>query len=132
MLDGDGATVKETFPLSYYTVKSGLPVLERYWEFVRRYMEEGPRTLRTASNSSCQWPIAGEHRQWVSPNACGAWWELHHDGDWRSAGAHARSGRWIAMQTSKVPKWPQEIGRALPYRTRRSWVRDATTVTPPN
>ncbi|MCW5617523.1 MAG: hypothetical protein KIT32_20580, partial [Rhodocyclaceae bacterium] len=39
-------------------------------------------------------------------------------------------GRWIAMQTSKVPKWPQEIEEACRIEPGDPWVRDATTVTP--
>ena len=39
-------------------------------------------------------------------------------------------GRWIAMQTSKVPRWPQEIEEACRIEPGDPWVRDATTVTP--
>ena len=111
---------KETFPLRLLPPTSGLPVLETLLEFVRRYMEEAG-TLRTASEFlHAQWPIAGRASPTVSPYACGAWWELHHDGDWRSAGAHARSGSLDRDANEQRFRGGRARSKSLPYRTRRS------------
>jgi hypothetical protein len=43
LLDADGVTIKETFAFPIYSTKKD--ELLNYWEFVRRYMEEGPAKL---------------------------------------------------------------------------------------
>lgn len=55
LMDADGVTVKDTFSLGQYGMlteedlsnpaKQDGNYLHRYWEFVRRYMEEGPAQL---------------------------------------------------------------------------------------
>ena len=131
VLDSDGATVKETFPLSYYTVKSGLPVLERYWEFVRRYMEEGPEDA--AHRVEFFMPVA-DRRESIANGFHRMHAELGGNFIMTVIGAALAlmlvPGRWIAMQTSKVPRWPQEIEEACRIEPGDPWVRDATTVTP--
>ena len=131
VLDSDGATVKETFPLSYYTVKSGLPVLERYWEFVRRYMEEGPEDA--AHRVEFFMPVA-DRRESIANGFHRIHAELGGNFIMTVIGAALAlmlvPGRWIAMQTSKVPRWPQEIEEACRIEPGDPWVRDATTVTP--
>ena len=131
VLDSDGATVKETFPLSYYTVKSGLPVLERYWEFVRRYMEEGPEDA--AHRVEFFMPVA-DRRESIANGFHRMHAELGGNFIMTVIGAALAliliPGRWIAMQTSKVPKWPREIEEACRIEPGDPWIRDATTVTP--
>ena len=131
VLDADGVTVKETFPLSYYTPTSGLPVLERYWEFVRRYMEEGPEDA--AHRVEFFMPVA-DRRESIANGFHRMHAELGGNFIMTVIGAALAlmlvPGRWIAMQTSKVPKWPQEIEEACRIEPGDPWVRDATTVTP--
>ncbi|MCP5254260.1 MAG: hypothetical protein H6947_07395 [Zoogloeaceae bacterium] len=131
VLDADGVTVKETFPLSYYTPTSGLPVLERYWEFVRRYMEEGPEDA--AHRVEFFMPVA-DRRESIANGFHRMHAELGGNFIMTVIGAALAlmlvPGRWIAMQTSKVPRWPQEIEEACRIEPGDPWVRDATTVTP--
>ena len=131
VLDADGVTVKETFPLSYYTPTSGLPVLERYWEFVRRYMEEGPEDA--AHRVEFFMPVA-DRRESIANGFHRMHAELGGNFIMTVIGAALAlmlvPGRWIAMQTSKVPRWPREIEEACRIEPGDPWIRDATTVTP--
>lgn len=45
VLDKDGKTIKETFPLTVFNGGSEVAKdqLRQYWEFARRYMAEGPK-----------------------------------------------------------------------------------------
>ena len=129
VLDTDGVTVKETFPLSYYTSTSGLPVLERYWEFVRRYMEEGPEDA--AHRVEIFMPVA-DRKETIANGFHRMHAEFGGNFIMTVLGAALAliliPGRWIAMQTSKVPRWPREIEEACRIEPGDPWVRDATTV----
>ncbi|MBX3686114.1 MAG: hypothetical protein KF909_08255, partial [Rhodocyclaceae bacterium] len=110
---------------------SGLPVLERYWEFVRRYMEEGPEDA--AHRVEFFMPVA-DRRESIANGFHRMHAELGGNFIMTVIGAALAlmlvPGRWIAMQTSKVPRWPQEIEEACRIEPGDPWVRDATTVTP--
>jgi len=115
VLDRDGETVLESFALSVSDTGSpeGLRILRSHWEFIRRYMEEGPAAvseqikfclpiakaresflfgfhLMLAGNSSDKmpWPVLLTSMLFdvvISPF------------------------RFFAMQTSKIPNWPPAI-----------------------
>jgi hypothetical protein len=108
-LADDGVTVLETFALAYYD-NSISPYLFRQWEFIRCYMEKGPEklidqvinTMDVAEHKETFWfgfhRIMGEFGQY----ALIAW-------IFSPFVLACAIGRWIAMQTSKIPVWPAEI-----------------------
>lgn len=123
VLDKDGVTVKETFAFSEI---AGSAVerewLKRYWEFVRRYMEDGPSSV-IGFVKFCM-PF-GEERETFK-------WFFHR--------VHALfgllglllffpiyPGRWLAMRTCKIPVWPDEIERVCPIDANDPYRKDAST-----
>lgn len=112
VLDADGKTVRETFPLPMITGGSDVQLdgLRGYWEFVRRYMEEGPKDA--AQRVEVLLPIA-EQRDTVARG----FQRLYMEGAgnpisavfYAVLAAFAAPGRWFAMRTSKIPTWPADI-----------------------
>ena len=125
VLDKDGVTVKETFAFMLWGAgERDRDELPRYWEFVRRYMEEGPASVAEIVEYCL--PIADQRESFT--------FGFHRThGDAGSAPLPIQlfilliylvtyPGRWIAMRTSKLPVWPQKIEEACavdandPYR----------------
>lgn len=126
VLDADKNTVLESFALSYRDVLSAHDLsptssqcsdqdfVRSHWEFVRRYMEEGPMAVSDQVkfcmpvSERKEKAIAGMHR--VFANFSG--------GSWVMVGIMApfclavALGRVLAMKTSKIPVWPQEVEAA--------------------
>jgi len=122
ILDTDGVTVKETFGLGVVGAmsaadraapegKRSIDVVLAHWEFVRRYMEEGPQSI-------------SDQIQFCMPVAVG---KESAKGSFERMFANMSGapiiafivmcpflllfsvGRVIAMKTSKIPVWPREI-----------------------
>ena len=112
VLDQDGKTVKETFPLPVFNGGSEVQrdQLRQYWEFVRRYMEDGPKDA--AKRVEFLIPIASRRETLAE-----GFHRIHAEGGsniimsiiFAALAAIAAPGRWFAMRTSKIPKWPAEI-----------------------
>lgn len=116
VLDKDGVTVRESFALSVSETGApeGLELLRSHWEFVRRYMEEGPEAV-TGQVQFCL-PIAkqresfmfGLHRLMAnsSTNAFYLWpiviMSMAFD-------LLIVPFRFFAMRTSKIPVWTPEV-----------------------
>jgi hypothetical protein len=109
ILADDNETVIDTFCLP--ATSSDRKELDRHWEFVRRYMEEGPESVLHAVEECL--PIAGKR-------------EGYQFGLFILISAHSGAPlflfplifalsfifsipRYIAMVTSKVPVWPKDI-----------------------
>lgn len=128
VLADDGKTVLETFPLSYWStmterdmkpqqVFQGVPYYAKddyirgHWEFIRRYMEDGPQEL-TKQIQFCM-PIDQKRESFsnglerVFANFAGAPILLYL----LMFPFNLAVGlfRYFAMQTSKVPVWPREV-----------------------
>jgi amino acid transporter len=134
-LDEDKKTVLETFALTYfghYDVDRENPLIWAQWEFVRRYMEEGPEKL------------AGQV-EWVMDIAEKR--ETFARGFWRQYAEFApippvawlmspllfiyNIGRWIATRTSKIPVWPEEIEKECKIVPNDPYIRDAQHLAKP-
>lgn len=112
VLDKDGKTVKETFPLPVFNGGSEVQrdQLRQYWEFVRRYMEEGPKDA--AQRVEFLIPIATRRETLAE-----GFHRIHAEGGssivmsiiFAALAVIAAPGRWFSMRTSKIPKWPAEI-----------------------
>lgn len=134
VLDADGITVRETFSLGDWDFgASAHRTLRGHWEFVRRYMEG-----ETGSVDGCVrfcLPIAerrepvrfGFHRMFAE--AAG------HSLPMRWLGAALAAlilpGRWLAMRTSSIPTWPDEIERVCRVDGDDPFVKDSR-VNPPD
>jgi hypothetical protein len=112
VLDKDGKTVKETFPLPVFNGGSEIAKdqLRQYWEFVRRYMEEGPKDA--AQRVEFVIPIATRRETLAE-----GFHRMHAEGGsniimsvvFAALATVAAPGRWFAMRTSKIPRWPEDI-----------------------
>jgi hypothetical protein len=127
VLDDDGVTVKDSFPLSSYK-SSEANDLRQHFEYFRRYMEEGPeqpyRMLKICL------PIARRRE---------TWWEglmrllLNLNGSpvlqflTLPFFLPTSLGRWFAMHTSRIPQWPAEVEKECavesndPYKRESGW-----------
>lgn len=126
IINQDGDTVRETFALSYF---GSLPNLNKapeapncssedfvraHWEFIRRFMEDGPEAI-LKQVQFCM-PVDGRKESVrvgfarVFANFAGApaflYWAMY------PFCFLVGLGRVFAMRTSKVPRWPSEIESA--------------------
>jgi hypothetical protein len=97
--------VRETFALGYYGSPTGPNVLAQ-WEFIRRYMEEGPEKVLPLLEDIDIHDIVTRYEEY-----------------WRGfklltmqlgfalvpLTLPAAVCRWVAMQTCDIPQWPEEI-----------------------
>lgn len=111
ILDQSRQTVVETFALSVWGAgKSDAQQLMRFWEFARRYMEESPDGV--LGQDLVLLPIS---RQKESVGFSFRRMQAEAGGNPAIAfllGCIALlllPGRWLAMRTCKIPKWPDEI-----------------------
>ncbi|MFC5476859.1 DUF6708 domain-containing protein [Massilia suwonensis] len=123
ILESDKVTVRETFALSYVgsidAENAGLggandsskDLVRAHWEFIRRYMEDGPQDV-IKQIQFCM-PVdkrkeafrVGAER--VFANFAGAPFLVYWIMFPLCLGVSVF--RWIAMRTSKVPQWPSEV-----------------------
>jgi hypothetical protein len=126
VLGEDGNTVVNTFAFS---VLSDIPdVVRGHWEFVRRYMEEGPAAI-FSTVKFCM-PVDGKResaafsRERIFANDA-------------QFGAAARGimgpfnflhslARSAVIHTSKIPVWPEQIMNTLPVAADDPYVKDAS------
>ena len=123
ILEPDRVTVRETFALSYVgslnatdadpgTMEySSEDFVRAHWEFVRRFMEDGPESV--LSQVRFCMPVDGRRESFrvgaarVFANFASApivlYWMMFPFCSIVSV------FRWIAMRTSKVPQWPKDI-----------------------
>jgi hypothetical protein len=123
VLDADNITVRETFALSYVgslnatdvmpgnTQYSSEDYVRAHWEFIRRYMEDGPQAV--SSQVQFCMPVNGRRERFrvgmerVFANFAGAPFLIY----WMMFPFCLIISifRWLAMRTSKIPQWPEEI-----------------------
>jgi hypothetical protein len=131
-LADDRKTVLETFALAYYGYKDN-PFLLSQWEFVRRYMEEGPQKLADqvehvadidGHRESFQ---EGYHRLNAEDGLPTLITTLFTPVTFLEA-----IGRWIAMRTCKIPVWPEEIEAQCQIEPGDPYIRDAEHLADPD
>ena len=111
----DGRTVRETFSFGF---PAGMPEeLHPLWEYVRRYMEDGPDAVPAAR---LHLPIDGRRE--------GFWWgaqtilfaapgHLALTILLLPALAPAAIMRWLCMLTNRIPAWPIDLEAGQPARS---------------
>ena len=123
VLDTDKITVKESFAL-------GMPwadrdALLRNWEFMRRYMEDGPQGIVDLIPG--YWPISTHREPWIVGlqrlllNFPGSF--IVHT-IMLPAYVLFSFGRVIANRTSSIPQWPAEIEATCPIEPGDPFERD--------
>lgn len=126
ILARDGVTVEETFAFSIATGR--IENAHAHWEFLRRYMEEGPQAVQDAV-LYCM-PVDGKRESFAFSK------ERVFANDARGPGfmyltlipfnyLHAIM-RWMVMRTSKIPAFPPEIEATLQPEPGDKYVRDAS------
>ncbi|MCA8220071.1 DUF6708 domain-containing protein [Burkholderia sp. BC1] len=125
VLDEDGETVRETFALPGDTMR--VDQLKHCWEFVRRYMEEGPASVYR----DVYWchDIA-ERREKYKAGLRYMFFSLNGQpiGQILLSPVFfvASLGRWFAMRTSKIPVWPAEVEAECAVEPFDPYLRDAS------
>jgi hypothetical protein len=123
VLDRDRTTVRETFSLAVASESQGGVLV--YWEYIRRYMEEGPAAV--ISLTPVYLPISERRETWRF-----GLMRLSLDLPWAAVLVIMLSfyfvmslGRWFAMHTSKIPVWPKEIDEVCCIELNDPYARDA-------
>jgi hypothetical protein len=124
----DSQTVEEAFMFGYSS--SNRCYCKRHWEFMRRYMEEGPQTVIDAPGLRHRIPIADKretlYEGWVALVSNDAWNPLVK---WLMLPVHVWMfiGRLVWRLTSKVPLWPAEVEAQCGIAPDDPYVRDSST-----
>jgi hypothetical protein len=130
VLDKDGVTVRDTFAFS--VLAQDPDIVRGHWEFLRRYMEQGPKGI-AAMVTTCV-PLDGQREPFEFGNArifikdrglptlikltMVPFNVLHC------------IARWAVMQTSKVPVFPDAVMRTLQTDLDDPYLRDASMNVP--
>lgn len=116
VLDEDKLNIKESFALSITSDGSqeGIDTMRSHWEFVRRYMEEGPSSV----NSQVQFCMPINRRRetlrvaanrMLANSTGGGTWSLPLRLFSFLFNSMVIPFRYIAMHTSRIPRWPSDI-----------------------
>jgi hypothetical protein len=116
VMAADGTTVTESFALSISEMGApdGVLVMRSHWEFVRRYMEDGPASL-TDQVQFCL-PINRRRESWslgaqrlLANSSNSPLWMLPITIFSMAVDLLTVPFRYFAMRTSKVPTWPADV-----------------------
>ena len=124
VLAEDSVTVKETFALSssgHHQLKEVSPgkfttydPVRAHWEFIRRYMEEGPQAVErkvrqcVGIHARRESPGSGMRRVLANNSPGPEFWIMF------IPSVLTGLARIVAMRTSKIPQWPANIDAACP------------------
>jgi hypothetical protein len=122
----DSKTVEEAFWFGYTSSERSYTL--RYWEFLRRYMEDGPQAVINAPGAEYCLPIADKRETLLQ-----GWLAL------RSEDASVAAIKWFMTPfhvlffigrlgnriTSKVPLWPADVEAACRIEPADMYVRDS-------
>ncbi|WP_155696777.1 DUF6708 domain-containing protein [Burkholderia stagnalis] len=123
----DPKTVEEMFVFGY--ASSSREYCLRHWEFIRRYMEKGPRAVLNAPGLGLYLPIADKretlYQGWIELVSNDAWNPVFK---WLMLPFHVAFfiGRLVNRVTSKVPMWPADVEAACRIEPGDPYVRDSS------
>lgn len=124
----DAQTVEEMFVFGY--ASSSQDDCLRHWEFIRRYMEEGPQAVIYAPGFTYCLPIADKretlYQGWIALVSKDAWNPI---AKWLMLPFHILFfiGRLVCRATSKVPLWPADVEASCRIAPGDAYVRDSST-----
>ncbi|MDR5894403.1 hypothetical protein QC820_16560 [Halomonas mongoliensis] len=111
VLAEDGETIIDTFTLGYPYLGDREGMLQ-LWEYIRRYMEEPDGVQKNYKQTEICMPIDGRREglafglvRAFTPMAKWPLMQLLVSPLWTLT----TLGRWFAMYTCKVPRWPEEV-----------------------
>ncbi|PPK49917.1 DUF6708 domain-containing protein [Marinobacter persicus] len=121
VLEEDGKTVRESFSLGYPSPLGNAESIDKFWAFLQPYMEAEDGVERTwrhlKENTGYLVPVDGRKEGWRWSIArsfiLGAHWPYLQLVFSPFLGLNA-VGRMLAMSTSKIPQWPEEVEQANP------------------
>jgi hypothetical protein len=122
----DPETVQEMFVFGY--ASSSRDYCLRHWEFIRRYMEEGPHAVVDAPGMGLYLPIADKretpYQGWVALVSMDA---SNVALKWLMLPFHVLFflGRLVCRITCKVPLWPADVEAACAIAPDDAYVRDS-------
>ncbi len=122
----DPETVQEMFVFGY--ASSSRDYCLRHWEFIRRYMEEGPQAVIDAPGMGLYLPIADKretlYQGWVALVSMDA---SNVVLKWLMLPFHVLFflGRLVCRITCKVPLWPADVEAACAIAPDDAYVRDS-------
>ena len=127
VLAENGKTVLDTFSFSVYMNELDLDGLRAHWEFLRRYMEEGPREAYETVKVCL--PIAD--RRETLRYALNRFYLNFKGGLWlwimlMPLWLLCVLARWISGLTCRIPKWPQAIQDECRIEPDDPYERDAS------
>ena len=123
----DPNTVEEMFVFGYASTSREYCL--RHWEFIRRYMEEGPRAVLNAPGHGLYLPIADKretlYQGWIELVSNDAWNPVFK---WVMFPFHVAFfiGRLVNRVTSKVPIWPADVEAECRIEPGDPYVRDSS------
>ncbi|MGZ2746677.1 DUF6708 domain-containing protein [Burkholderia stagnalis] len=123
----DPKTVEEMFVFGY--ASSSREYCLRHWEFIRRYMEAGPRAVLNAPGHGLYLPIADKretlYQGWIELVSNDAWNPVFK---WLMFPFHVLFfiGRLVNRATSKVPMWPADVEAECRIEPGDPYVRDSS------
>ncbi|WP_155674874.1 DUF6708 domain-containing protein [Burkholderia stagnalis] len=123
----DPKTVEEMFVFGYASTSREYCL--RHWEFIRRYMEAGPRAVLNAPGLGLYLPIADKretlYQGWIELVSNDAWNPVFK---WLMFPFHVAFfiGRLVNRVTSKVPMWPADVEAACRIEPGDPYVRDSS------
>ncbi|MDN7932760.1 hypothetical protein QZM52_15835 [Burkholderia metallica] len=123
----DPDTVEEMFVFGY--ASSSKENCLRHWEFIRRYMEEGPRAVLNSPGLDLYLPIADKretlYQGWIQLVSHDAWNPVFK---WVMFPFHVLFfiGRLVHHATSKVPKWPADVEAECHIEPGDPYIRDSS------
>lgn len=113
VLDEDGITVRETFGLPACAMGGwGRERAKGYWEFIRRYMEEGPASVVGVISGCLPIKDKKETLAFSFERIAASLGSYFHP--FILAYYLVYPGRMIAMHFSKIPQWPADIEAQCP------------------
>jgi hypothetical protein len=114
--------IVEAFGLPIHSEKPDDLQLYSLWEFIRRYMEEGPAELVDMVGFVVVTPERRESFRFgleiLKTQFSSLYWLIY------PLVLYDALGRWVAMRTGKIPKWPNEIEAQCKIDPNDQYVRD--------
>lgn len=125
VLEEDGKTIRETFAFS--PVGDAVTV-KCFYEYLRRYMDEGPQAVQPYTNFCLQisdrkeHPLFGFRKLWLSLNGWLTFQILL-----LPLFVVAAIGRYLVMTINTMPRWPAEVEAECRIEPNDPYVRDGNT-----
>ena len=127
VLAADKKTVLDTFAFSVVESEESKHLLKAHWEFLRRYVEDGPQDL--VEGVQFYVPVNGRKESFrYGWSRTGANFAASPVAYWTMWPATLLIGvfRWVAMHTSSMPVWPPDVEAESPVPADDPYARDAT------